>query len=176
MNFIPKLTRQRISELPEGTPIRIGNSVVVFDGCSIEPNYKGEDETFVYYIDADGKRYRHFEWLLIESGTEFIESELCEYCARFRHPTDIKQAGNPVLEPQRGPVLLQRQRLRKPLPANNPRPGCAPGQTKETYLMSPVDRLQFKHRLTGADFHPKKCHWLVPLLVTLCVVAGMSLL
>lgn len=63
MNFIPKLTRQRISELPEGTPIRIGSRVVVFDGCSIEPNYKGEDETFVYYIDTDGKRHRHFEWL-----------------------------------------------------------------------------------------------------------------
>ncbi|MGX9277425.1 hypothetical protein ACWXWL_06735 [Pantoea ananatis] len=91
MHFIPKLTRQRISELPEGTPIRIGARVVIFDGCTIEPNYKGEDETFVYYIDANGQRERHFEWLLLESGTEFIESELCEYCARFRHPTDIKQ-------------------------------------------------------------------------------------
>ncbi len=40
MHFIPKLTRQRISELPEGTPIRIGARVVIFDGCSIEPNYK----------------------------------------------------------------------------------------------------------------------------------------
>jgi len=87
-----------------------------------------------------------------------------------------KAGGNPVLEPQRGPFILQRQRLRKPLPANNPRPGSAPGQTKETYLMSPVERLQFKHRLTGADFHPKPRHWLTPLLIALCVVAGMCLL
>jgi len=42
--------------------------------------------------------------------------------------------------------------------------------------MSPVDRQQFKHRLTGSDFHPKQRHWLVPLIVTLCVVAGMCLL
>ncbi|WP_268748755.1 hypothetical protein [Pantoea ananatis] len=42
--------------------------------------------------------------------------------------------------------------------------------------MSPVDRLQFKHRLTGADFHPKPRHWLTPLLIALCVVAGMYLL
>ncbi|WP_210507432.1 hypothetical protein [Pantoea ananatis] len=91
MDFIPKLTRQRISELPKGTPIRIGNRNVIFDCCRIEPNYKGEDQTFVYYIDKNGQRHRHFEWLLLESATEFIESELCEYCARFRHPSDIKR-------------------------------------------------------------------------------------
>lgn len=42
--------------------------------------------------------------------------------------------------------------------------------------MSPVDRLQFKYRLTGADFHPKPRYWLVPLFVALCVVAGMCFL
>ncbi|WP_288430679.1 hypothetical protein [uncultured Pantoea sp.] len=42
--------------------------------------------------------------------------------------------------------------------------------------MSPIDRLQFKHRLTGTDFHPKPRHWLTPLLIALCVVTGMCLL
>ncbi|WP_241492739.1 hypothetical protein [Pantoea stewartii] len=76
MDFMPKLTRQRISELPKGTPIRIGNRNVIFDGCSIEPNNKGEDQTFVYYIDKNGQGHRHFEWLFLESATEFM-SQSC---------------------------------------------------------------------------------------------------
>ncbi|WP_315313062.1 hypothetical protein [Pantoea vagans] len=39
--------------------------------------------------------------------------------------------------------------------------------------MSPIERLQFRHRLTGADFHPRRRHWLVPVIVAALVVAGM---
>ncbi len=40
MHIIPKLTRQRLGELSIGTPIRIGNQSVIFNGCSIEADYK----------------------------------------------------------------------------------------------------------------------------------------
>lgn len=39
--------------------------------------------------------------------------------------------------------------------------------------MNHVERLQFKHRLTGADFHPRRRTWLIPLAVAALVVAGM---
>ncbi|WP_255455435.1 hypothetical protein [Pantoea sp. BAV 3049] len=41
--------------------------------------------------------------------------------------------------------------------------------------MRPIDRLQFIHRLTGADFHPRRSSWLVPLLgaVALAIVTGI---
>lgn len=90
MQIIPKLTRQRLGELPAGTPIRIGSRVVIFDGCSIEPDYKGNDETFVNYIDERGDRQRYCEWTVLQSATEFTDSELCSYCGRFRHPDDTK--------------------------------------------------------------------------------------
>lgn len=34
-------------------------------------------------------------------------------------------------------------------------------------------RSQFIHRVTGADFHPRRRAWLLPLLGALAVVAGM---
>ena len=39
--------------------------------------------------------------------------------------------------------------------------------------MSHIDRLQFRHRLTGADFHPRRRSWLVPVIVAALVMAGM---
>lgn len=39
--------------------------------------------------------------------------------------------------------------------------------------MSPIDRLQFRHRLTGADFPPRRRTWLVPVIVAALVMAGM---
>jgi len=39
--------------------------------------------------------------------------------------------------------------------------------------MSPIDRMQFCHRLTGADFHPRRRTWLVPVIVAAVVAAGM---
>lgn len=39
--------------------------------------------------------------------------------------------------------------------------------------MNPVERLQFKYRLTGADFRPHRRTWLVPVAVAALVVAGM---
>lgn len=92
MQIIPKLTRQRLAELPSGTPILIGNQKVIFDHCTIEPDYKGHDETFVHYIDGTGQRRKHMEFTVLQSGTEFTESELCDYCGRFRHPGDTKLA------------------------------------------------------------------------------------
>lgn len=41
--------------------------------------------------------------------------------------------------------------------------------------MNPIERLQFKHRLTGADFHPRRRIWLAPVLISVCVVLGMCL-
>lgn len=90
MQIIPKLTRQRLGELPEGTPIRIGSQTVIFDGCSIDADHKGNDETFINYIDEAGNRQRYSEWTILQSATEFIDSELCSYCGRFRHPADTK--------------------------------------------------------------------------------------
>ncbi len=88
MHIIPKLTRQRLGELPIGTPIRIGNQSVIFNGCSIEADYKGVDDTFINFIDEDGLHRRFSEWVVLQSGTEFIDSELCDYCGRFRRPGD----------------------------------------------------------------------------------------
>lgn len=39
--------------------------------------------------------------------------------------------------------------------------------------MSPIERLQFRHRLTGADFHTRRRSWLVPVIVAAIVAAGM---
>ncbi|WP_277973409.1 hypothetical protein [Pantoea agglomerans] len=39
--------------------------------------------------------------------------------------------------------------------------------------MSPIERMQFRYRLTGADFHPRHRTWLVPVVVAALVVAGM---
>lgn len=41
--------------------------------------------------------------------------------------------------------------------------------------MSQLHKSQFIHRLTGADFHPRRRVWLLPLLVALAVVVGMCL-
>ncbi|ADU69463.1 hypothetical protein [Pantoea sp. At-9b] len=92
MQIIPKLTSQRLAELPSGTPIRIGNQTVIFDHCAVEQDYKGHHETFVHYIDGTGQRRRHLEFTVLESGTEFTDSERCDYCGRFRHQGDTKLA------------------------------------------------------------------------------------
>lgn len=89
MQIIPKLTRQRIAELPEGTPIRIGSLVVTFNGCSIEPDIRGNNETFIHYIDENGQHRRYSDWVITQSATEFTDSAMCDYCGRFRHPSDI---------------------------------------------------------------------------------------
>lgn len=88
MQIIPKLTRQRLGELPVGTPIRIGNQTVIFNGCSIEPDFRGNDDTFIHFTDEQGQRQRFSEWVVLQSGTEYIDSEPCDYCGRFRHPDD----------------------------------------------------------------------------------------
>lgn len=41
--------------------------------------------------------------------------------------------------------------------------------------MSSLYKSQFIHRLTGADFHPRRRVWLLPLLGALAVVVGMCL-
>lgn len=88
MQPYPKLTRQRLAELPPGTPIRIGVLLVTFSGYAIRPNYKGEDEAFVDYTLPDGSSGSHMEYTLLESGTEHLDSVKCAYCGRFRHPED----------------------------------------------------------------------------------------
>lgn len=89
MQAIPKLTTQRLAELPPGTPIRIGSQLVTFNGCSIRPNYKGEDEVFVDYTLLDGSPGSHFEYTVLDAGTEHLDSVRCRYCGRFRHPEDV---------------------------------------------------------------------------------------
>ncbi|ROR14952.1 hypothetical protein [Erwinia sp. JUb26] len=89
MHPIPKLTAQRLAELPPGTPIRIGSQLVTFNGCSIRPNYKGVEETFVDYTLPDGTPGSHFEYTVLDAGTEHLESVRCRYCGRFRHPEDV---------------------------------------------------------------------------------------
>lgn len=92
MQPIPKLTAQRLAELPPGTPIRIGTQLVTLSGCRISPNYKGEDETFVDYTLPNGKEMSHMQFTVLQSGTEHIESVMCRYCGRFRHPEDVKRS------------------------------------------------------------------------------------
>jgi len=86
---IPKLTQQRLAELPPGTRIRIGRELVTFNSCSVRPNYKGEAETFVEYTDANGQALRHCEFTVLQSATEVIDAVMCKYCGKFRHPDDI---------------------------------------------------------------------------------------
>lgn len=42
--------------------------------------------------------------------------------------------------------------------------------------MKPIDRMQFRHRLTGADFKPQARHWTSPVLAALLIFAGTYLL
>ena len=91
MQIIPKLTRQRIAELPEGTPIRIGSLLVTFNGCGIEKDIRGNNETFIHYIDEHGKHLRYSEWAITQSATEFTDSVMCAYCGKFRHPDDTRK-------------------------------------------------------------------------------------
>ena len=89
MQPIPKLTVQRLAELPPGTPIRIGSQLVTFNGCSIRPDYKGEEVVFVDFTLPDGTPGSHFEHTVLDAGTEHLESVRCGYCGRFRHPDDV---------------------------------------------------------------------------------------
>lgn len=91
MQAIPKLTANRLAELPPGTPIRIGTKLVIFTGCRISPNYKGEETTFVDYILPDGTQQSHDEFTVRQAATEFLESVMCRYCGRFRHPEDTEK-------------------------------------------------------------------------------------
>lgn len=91
MQPIPKLTAQRLAELPPGTPIRIGTQLVTFTGCRISPNYKGNDETFVDYTLPDGSQRSHLQCTVLEAGTEHLSSVMCRYCGRFRDPEDVQR-------------------------------------------------------------------------------------
>lgn len=39
--------------------------------------------------------------------------------------------------------------------------------------MSQLYKSQFLHRLTGADFHPRRRSWLLPLIGAVLIAAGM---
>lgn len=91
MQIVPKLTQQRLAQLPPGTPILIGRLLVTFNNCSIRPNYKGENETFIDYTDAEGRQLSYSEWTVLQSSTEFIDAVMCKYCGKFRQQADISK-------------------------------------------------------------------------------------
>lgn len=91
MQAIPKLTTQRLAELPPGTPILLGSQLVTFSNCSIRPDYKGDEITFVDYLDPEGAEQSHCESTVLQCGTEFIDAVMCKYCGKFRQPGDISK-------------------------------------------------------------------------------------
>ncbi|GAB2938046.1 hypothetical protein [Hafnia psychrotolerans] len=116
MQIIPKLSRERLAALSPGTPLRIGRQLVTFNECRADA---------VFYTDQAGTPRQFAEAIICASATEHVESQMCDYCGKFRLPADLQLI---TVEQYRGSkthtvcreglcaYMLQMQKRTKPAP------------------------------------------------------------
>ncbi|AJJ22178.1 hypothetical protein [Yersinia enterocolitica] len=91
MKTIQKVSKERLAQMLPGALLKLGNQIVTFDGCNTEPDYKNRPAEFVHYTDSQGVQRRFDIGTVIQSATEHLDAEACDYCGKLRLPEDLKK-------------------------------------------------------------------------------------
>lgn len=88
MQPYPKLTRERLAALPNGTHLKLGGLLVKLTGRGQFVRGDGSTEDVIEYVDASGTPGSFTESVFLDAATEHLNATRCFYCGEWRDKGD----------------------------------------------------------------------------------------